>query len=448
MSTYRQRRILSNPARFVVAAYLSVIGTGTILLWLPVAAEHAGSAPFLTALFTAVSATCITGLTVVDTGSYWSPFGHVVILGLVQVGGLGIVTLGTFAAVFVRGRLGMRDRMAAQRDARALSLGDVRQLLAKIVRFFLLLELVVVVLLVARFRIAYYDQWDEALWQGIFHGVAGANSSGFSLYPDSVVRFVGDIGIIGPLCLGIFVGGLGYPVLFELKNKWRRPRSWSVHTRMTLWASMAMLFGVFFIFLIFEWRNPATMGPLSVHDKIIGGLAGSVFPRTAGFNSVDIGYLTDETVLTYLFVMFIGGGSAGTAGGIKLTTFLVLGYVMLAEMRGERDVTVAHRRIPMEVQRQAITIALGGVGCVAAGTIALTLLTEQTLQHVVFEAMSAFGTVGQSAGVTNDLNGPGQVVLMILMFIGRVGTITVITSLAMNHRHRRYRLAEERPIVG
>lgn len=448
MSTYRQRRILSNPARFVVMAYMSVIAVGTVLLWLPISTAADGNAPFMTALFTSVSGTCITGLTVVDTGSYWSPFGQVVILALVQVGGLGIVTLGTFAAMFVRGRLGMRDRMAAQRDARALSLGDIRQLLGRIVRFYLLLELVVVVLLVARFRIAYYDQWGEALWYGVFHGVAGANSSGFSLYEDSVMRFVGDLGIIGPLCLGIFVGGLGYPVLFELKRKWRRPRAWSVHTRMTFWGSLVMLFGLLAAFLAFEWRNPSTLGPLSVHDKMVAGLAGSVFPRTAGFNSVDTAFITDETLLSYLVVMFIGGGSAGTAGGIKLTTFLILGYVMLAVMRGEQDVTVAHRRIGQDVQRQAITIALGGVGCVVAGTIALTLLTEQTLQHVLFEAMSAFGTVGLSAGVTSGLTEPGQVVLMILMFVGRVGTITVITSLAMNRRHRRYRLAEERPIVG
>lgn len=448
MSSSRHRRILANPARFVVLAYLCVIAAGTGLLLLPFATTGEGNAPVVTALFTAVSGTCITGLSSVDVGTYWTPFGQGIIVLLVQIGGLGIVTLGTFAAIFVRGRLGIRDRMAAQRDAHALSLGDVRKLLGRIVRFFLTLELIVVTLLVLRFRFGYDDHWEDAAWHGVFHGVSGANSAGFSLNADSVVRYVGDIGIIGPLCLGIFVGGLGYPVLFELRRKWRTPKAWSVHTKMTFWASMAMLVGVFVLFVLFEWRNPNTLGPLSVHDKLVGGLGGSVFPRTAGFNSVDTASITDESMIIYMVVMFIGGGSAGTAGGIKLTTFLILGYVMLAEVRGERDVSISHRRIPDDVQRQAVTIALGGVGCVVAGTIALTLLTEEPLNLVLFEVMSAFGTVGLSAGMTPTLTDPAQVVLMVLMFIGRVGTITVVTSLAMNRRHRRYRLAEERPIVG
>ncbi|CAG7574163.1 potassium uptake TrkH family protein [Barrientosiimonas humi] len=448
MSEGKSRSLLTTPARMVVTAYLSAIAVGTTLLLMPFATVGPGNAPVVTALFTAVSGVCITGLTTVDTGTYWTPFGQGVILLLVQLGGLGIVTLGTLTALFVRGRLGIRDRMAAQRDAHTLSVGDVRLLLARIVRLFLLLELVVVTCLVLRFRFGYDMVWPTALWQGIFHGVSGANSAGFSLWPDSVSRYVGDIMIIGPLCFGIFVGGLGYPVLFELRNKWRKPDSWSVHTRLTVYGSLALFSIGFVSFAAFEWANPGTLGPLSVYDKGVGALAGAVFPRTAGFNSVDYTLISDESMVTHLVLMFIGGGSAGTAGGIKITTFLILLFVMVAEIRGEKDVIFAHRRIPEDVQRQALTIALGGVACVVAGTIALTLFTDQPLNRVVFEAMSAFCTVGLSANVTTGLNAPAQVVLMVLMFIGRVGTITVVTSLALNRRHRRYRLADERPIVG
>ena len=436
------------PTQLVSMAYLAAVVIGTVLLLLPISSSGPGSPPVITAMFASVSSVCITGLSTVDIGTYWTPFGQAVILGLVQIGGLGIVTLGTLAALFVRGRLGVRDRMMAQRDAHTLSVGDVRGLLARIVRFYVALELFVVVVLTLRFALAYDMSWGKASWYGLFHGVSAGNSAGIALYPDSMVRFVGDWWVVGAMCIGVFVGGLGYPVLFELRERWRRPRTWSVHTRMTFWGSVGLLVIGCASFLAFEWTNPGTMGPLSVHDKVVGSLAGGIFPRTAGFNTVDYGAISDESMLTHMVLMFIGGGSAGTAGGIKITTFLVLAYVMWAEVRGERDVVISHRRIPEDTQRQAITIALGGIGCVMAGTIALTLLTEQPFQIVAFEAMSAFATVGLSANLTAHLPASAEVVLMVLMFIGRVGTITVMTSLAMNRRHRRFRLAEERPIVG
>lgn len=443
-----RRRGALNPTRFVVGAYLLAVMVGTGLLMMPFAVAHEGSAPVTTALFTAVSAVSITGLSVVDIGTYYSAAGQVVILVLIQIGGIGIVSLGTLAALVVRGKIGLRDQMAAQRDARTLTVGDVKVLLFRIAKLFLIMDVFAVTVLTLRMRLGYGEQWPTALWHGLFHGVSGANSAGMSLYPDGMARFIGDIWVIGALAIVVFVGGLGYPVLFELKERWRRPRRWTVHTRLTFWGSLALLAFGLLSFGVFEWHNDRTLGHLPVWDRLVGTLAGGVFPSSAGFNTVNYGSITDETMIGQLIQMFIGGGSAGTAGGIKITTFLILGYVMWAELRGEHDVTVAHRRIPEDIQRQAITIALGGVGCVVAGAVALTVLTDQPLQKVLFEVVSAFSTVGLTADVTGSLPVGGQIVLTVLMFIGRVGTITFATSLALKQRHRRYRLAEERPFVG
>ncbi|AKU16020.1 ATPase [Luteipulveratus mongoliensis] len=432
----------------VVLAYLLAAAIGTVLLMIPAATTQEGSGDFRDALFTSVSAVCITGMSTVDVSTYWTPFGQSVILCLVQIGGLGIMTLAMLLVLVVRGRLGLRDTLAAQADAHTLTFGDVRRLLRRIVTLFVVVELVVAVLLTIRFRAAYDAGIGQALWHGVFHGVSSVNNAGFALYPDGMISFVGDIWIIGPLCLGVLLGGLGYPVLFELRQRGRRYRQWSMHLQLTIKGTVLLFVVGLVAFVGFEWSNPGTLGPLGVWDKTVGGLAGTVFPRTSGFNSVDYAQIRPETMTISYVLMFIGGGSAGTAGGIKLTTFLILAAVMWAEIRGERDVTVGHRRIPAETQRQALTVALLGVACVMLGTIVMVSVTSLPLELAMFEVISAFSTVGLSANVTPQLPAAGEAVLMVLMFIGRVGIITVASSLALSSRRRRYQLPEERPIVG
>lgn len=202
------------------------------------------------------------------------------------------------------------------------------------------------------------------------------------------------------------------------------------------------------LFAAFEWNRAETLGPLGVGGKLVASLAGGVFPRTAGFNSIDYGAASPETLMMTNILMFIGGGSAGTAGGIKITTFLVLGFAIWNEVRGREQVTVAHRSISSSVQRQALTVALLGVAAVIAGTLMLLILTDHSLEKVLFESISAFGTVGLSTGITYNLPAGAQGVLMALMFTGRVGTITVASALALASRPRLYQLPEERPIIG
>ena len=439
---------VQHPARIVPLAFLGAISIGTALLLLPVSRAGDRGADFITAAFTSVSATCVTGLTPVDPATYWSPFGQAVILLLIQVGGFGIMTLATLLSLLVAGKLGLSSRLIVQSESRVLNLGDVRSVLRRVAVTMAIFELSIAVIVTVRFRIAYDDNLADAVWHGVFHAVSAFNNAGFSLYSDNLIGFVDDPWITLPLCAAVVAGGLGFPVLAELYQRFRRPRYWTVHTRLTVYGSLILLAGGILGFLAFEWANDATIGSLPSGGKAIAAVTGGVMPRTAGFNSVDYGQVTPETLLMTDILMFIGGGSAGTAGGIKVGTFFLLGFVIWSEIRGEPDVNIAHRAISSATVRQALTVALLGVGVVTAGTMVLLMLTDFTVQVVFFESISAFATVGLTTGITSSMSWSAELVLMVLMFVGRVGTITVATGLALQTRHRHYQLPEERPIVG
>ncbi|MBX6767963.1 MAG: TrkH family potassium uptake protein, partial [Actinomadura rubrobrunea] len=292
------------------------------------------------------------------------------------------------------------------------------------------------------------DPFGRAVYYGVFHSVTAFNNAGFALWPDNLVRFVDDPWIIMPICLAVIVGGLGFPVVFELARSWRRPRRWSVLTRVTLGVTAALLVGGTVVLTAAEWNNPATFGRLDPPDRWLAGFTAAVMPRSGGFNSVDVGQMRAESWLVTDVLMFIGGGSASTAGGIKVTTFGLLAFVIWAEMRGDKHVNVGHRRLPEATQRQAVAIALMGVGLVVAATFTLMALTSHGLDRVLFEVTSAFGIVGLSTGITAGLPSAGRILLIVLMFAGRTGPLTVATALALRERVRRYELPEERPIVG
>ncbi|MGQ0466325.1 MAG: TrkH family potassium uptake protein [Sporichthyaceae bacterium] len=440
--------LLQHPARVIATAFGTVISIGTVLLWLPVATTDGEHAHFVDALFTATSAACVTGLAVVDTGDHWSTFGEVVIMALMQVGGLGIMTMATLLALLLSRRLGLRTRLVLQAETKSLQLRDLRKLLLGIAAFSFATEAIVATILTIRFATRYDEPWGEALYSGVFHSISSFNSGGLSLYGDSMVRYVADPVVSLTVCAAVILGGLGFPVVFELVREWRRPRDWSVLTRITLAASGALLVLGTAIFTAAEWSNRSTLGPLSTGDKLVAGFFASVMPRSGGLNSIDYSALTPESLLTTDILMFIGGGSASTAGGIKVTTFGLLAFVIWAEMRGESHVHVGRRRVPEANQRQALAIALMGIGIVMAGTLLLLGLTEHDLDSVLFEATSAFATCGLSTGITADLGRDGQLVVVAMMFVGRIGPLTFASALALRERTRRFELPEERTIVG
>ena len=432
----------------MAVAFAGGVAIGTALLALPVSRAGPGGASLLEAAFTSTSAVCVTGLTVVDTPEYWSGFGEGVILALIQVGGFGIMTLASLLGLLVARRLGLRTRLTAQTETKSLGLGDVRRVLVGVAAFSLVFELLAALILTLRLHTAYDEPLGQAAYHGVFHAVSAFNNAGFALYSDNLVRFATDPVISLTVAFAVIAGGLGFPVLFELRRELLTPSTWTVHTRIVVWATLILLVAGMVSVTAFEWSNPETLGPLSVPAKLLVGFFHGVQPRTAGFNSLDYGAMNETTWLATDVLMFIGGGPAGTAGGIKVTTVAVLTFMVLAEIRGDASVHLHNRRIPLGAQRQALSVALLAMAVVVAGTLALLALTDEALDRVLFETISALSTVGLTTGITADLPASAQTLLMALMFLGRVGTITLASALALRSRPLLYRLPEERPIIG
>ncbi|MDD7969352.1 TrkH family potassium uptake protein [Actinomycetospora lemnae] len=446
-STRGRRPRAGNPGQIIVAAFALGVAAGTGLLLLPVSSADGEGASLLESVFTATSAVCVTGLVTVDTATAWSPVGHVVILALMQVGGLGIMTVASLLVVLVSRRLGLRARLVAQAQSGSLDLSDVRRVLRNVVLFSVVGEAVTALALGLRLATAYDVDPATAAWEGVFHAVSAFNNAGFVLWSDNMMGFAGDPWMLLPVALAVVVGGLGFPVIFELLRSWR-PRTWSVTVRLTVVTSAVLLVVGTVLLIVLEYGNPATLGPMSVAGKVLAGFFSAVMPRSGGFNVVDIGAMTPESWLATDVLMFIGGGSASTAGGIKVTTFGLLAAVLWAEMSGERDVDVGRRRIPIANQRQALAVALLGVGLAMVSTFVLLGVSDEDLDRVLFEVLSALGTVGLSTGITAELPAAGQVVLVVLMFVGRLGPLALASALALRERPRHYQRPEERTIIG
>ncbi|MDP9418464.1 MAG: TrkH family potassium uptake protein [Actinomycetota bacterium] len=429
-------------------SFAAAIAVVTALLMLPAAAESGAGTPFRVALFTATSAVCVTGLVVVDTETHWSTFGEVVILVGMQVGGFGIMTLASLLGLLVSRRLGLRTRLLAQAESKWLELGDVARVVRGVAVISLTIEAAVALVLGLRFWLGYGEPPGRAAYLGVFHSISAFNNAGFALWSDSLTRFAADAWITVPVALAVFLGALGFPVLIELTRELTTPKLWSLHTKITLGASGVLLFGGTAAIAFFEWGNPATLGPLDLRGKLLASFFHGVMPRSGGFNVVDVGRMTEPTWLVNDVLMFIGGGSASTGGGIKVTTFTVLLFAILSEARGDPDVDAFGRRISVPVIRQALAVALIGVAVVVTATLLMLSITGLDLDRVLFEVLSASATVGLSTGITADLPPAAQYLLVLLMFLGRTSTITLASALALRERRKLYRLPEERPVVG
>jgi trk system potassium uptake protein len=443
-----RRGLRFHPSQVIFALFALVALIGTGLLALPIAKAGPGGAAWNEALFTSVSAVAVTGHVVVDTPTYWTPFGQVVILVLIQLGGLGVMTFASFVGLVVVRRMSFSSRLYTAAETKALGLDDVRSLVIGVVRVSLIAEALVAVILALRFATGYGYAPGEAIWLGVFHGISSFNNAGFALFSDSMVGFTGDPVISLTLCASIILGGLGFPVIFELARRFGRPLLWSMNTRLVLTFTVALLVLGTVVITVLEWTNPATLGALPWPDRILAGFFQSVQTRTAGFNSVNIGEMNGATLLAMDVLMFIGGGPAGTAGGIKVTTFGVLLFILIAEIRGDGVVNVFGKRLSRAVHRQAISVVLASVALVTVSTMTIMVISGEDLDRVLFETISAFSTVGLSTGITAGLPVPAQLVLVLLMFLGRLGPITFATALALRQRSLLYQLPKERPIIG
>lgn len=451
-----------HPTRLIAIAFTGVILVGTALLLTPWANKNGQSLNFLDSLFTAVSAVTVTGLATIDTETNWTMFGHVVIAILMQIGAFGIVGFGALVIFLIDGRLSLKGKLTATNEYSTGSAPDVRTLLRRIAQFMLGFQAVLFLILFVRFVYEYGYSFNKALGHGLFHAIASFNNAGFALYSDSMMRFAQDPWIIVPVFLTVYIASLGFPVLSEildrLKNKLNQvrhpgsvsvlPVQWSLNSRIVLWASfILMVLGAIYIGFL-EWNNPRTLGALSLGNKIWDSIFASVMPRTAGFNALDISEMNPATWLGMNFLMFIGGASASTAGGIKVGTFVVLIFVVYTEIRGETAVNIGNRRLPRSMQRQALAIVSLTSMVIIGSVILLRLTTSFSLDQILFEVFSAVGTVGLSTGITPELPAHAKFLLSLLMLFGRLGPIVVATSLALRKVKRHYELPRERPLIG
>jgi len=436
-----------HPTQVVVLGFVAAIAVGTLLLWLPPASAEEGSAPLGAALFTATSAVTVTGLVVVDTPTYWTPFGQVVILALIQIGGFGLMTGASLLFLVAARRLGLRGRLAAQAETQTLDLGDLRRLVLGVAVLTLAFEAAATIAIGTRLAVA-GEAYGDAAWHGLFHAVSSFNNAGFALYSDSFIGFVTDAWLMVPVALTVIAGGLGFPVWLDLARRDRRPQRWSLHTKLTLAATGAFLAAGVALVTALEWSNEGTLGAHGAGGKLTAGFFAGVMPRTAGFNALDYGEMNPETLLVSDVLMFVGGGSGSTAGGIKVTTAALLLMIVWAEVRGRSDVSAFRRRMPPSAQRQALAIVVVSLAVVLAATLFLMIDSQHGLSPALFEVVSAFGTVGLSTGITPGLSDAARVVLEVLMLAGRVGPMTLAVALILREAEPRYRHPEERPLVG
>lgn len=438
--------IRRSPSRASVLVFITAAAVFSLLLRLPLATTTGRAAPWADAIFTATSAITVTGLTTVDTATYWSPFGLIVILVAIQIGGLGIVTLALLLARAVTRQLGLGGRVFAQQNIGAPELGEVRRLLQIVVLTTLSIEGVLFLILAPAFVVA--EGWGPGLWQGLFYAVSAFNNAGFSVHEGGLVPFRTNGWILTPIAVGVFVGSFGFPIFLNLiNNRWNRKR-WSLHTRLTLVTTSLLLLAGAAVWTATEWSNTATIADYSVGEKILNGLFASTMMRSGGFAVVDTAQSTSTTLLITDALMFVGGGSASTAGGIKVTTLAVLFLAIAAEARGTRDLTVADRTIPNGLLRVAISVTFLGATLVLGATTLITLTNDATLDRILFEVISGFATCGLSVGLSAELDPFGKLVLSVLMLAGRIGPIGLAAALAVKQRKMLFTYPTERPIVG
>ncbi len=434
-----------SPARLALSTFAGVILVFTGLLELPQATTSGHSAPFADALFTATSAVCITGLTVVDTGTYWSLFGQAVILAGIKLGGLGVMTLASLLGIAVSRRIGLTQRLLTASETKISRLGEVGSLLQVIIVTATSIELLITAALLPRF-LALHESFGLAAWHSLFYGISAFNNAGFVPTADGLMTESSDWWLGAPIAIGVFIGSLGFPVILNL---WQRRLSWakwSLHTKLTLVTSAGLaLLGSVVIGAV-EWTNPNTLGPMDLPGKLLGALFAGVMPRSGGFTTIDTGQMHESSWLLTDALMFVGGGSASTAGGIKVTTLAVMLLAIIAEARGDRDVEAYGRRIPPATVRLAVAVVFIGATIVLLSSLILLEVTGERLDAVLFEVLSAFATVGLSTGM--HLPESAKYLLAALMFIGRTGSMTVAAALALRDRSRVIRYPEERPIIG
>ncbi|MFW5998321.1 MAG: TrkH family potassium uptake protein [Bacillota bacterium] len=437
-----------SPAQILVAGYFVVILSGAFLLMLPVATVDHSGLNFVDALFTSTSATCVTGLIVVNTSTAFTLFGQIVIMILIQIGGLGIMTMSTLIAFVLGKKIGLKERMIIQEDLSQFKISGVVKLVQYVLGFTFIIEGIGALLMFFRL-IKEYHFW-KAIYFSVFHAVSAFNNAGFDLFGNSLESFTGSFIINFAIMALIILGGIGFGVLVELYNikSIKNFRNFSLQTKIVLTFTMILLLSGFLMILFLEYNNTETMGNLSFGNKLLSSLFLSVTPRTAGFNTVPTGALRNSTLFFVIILMFLGASPGSTGGGIKTTTLGVMVYTLWNMITGKRDIEVYKRQLENEVIYEAFSITLLAAGLVCFVTIALTIIENMSFLSIIFETVSAFGTVGLSTGITSSLSSIGRILITITMFAGRVGPLTLAVAFAERSQKGIYHYPKEKVMVG
>lgn len=446
----------------IAAAFTALILIGTFLLMLPISSSSGTVTNFFDALFVSTSAVTVTGLTPLDTAVHWSTTGHIFLALLVQIGGFGIIGFATLVGYLLEGKISLKSRISVFAESSATKQPDAKTLLKNIGKMMIFFQVILFIILAFRFYTEYGYSLGKALSHGGFHSLMTFNQAGFALYSDSMIGFAKDPLII----LSVFIFGtlasFGFPVLAEIRDRFKlkvmlrmgkqasyqMPVQWSLNSRIVLWASLVLLVVGALGVAVAEWSNPATLGALDPFQKVMTSLFTSSMTRSTGLNSIDTGAMDSGTWIGMNMLMFIGGASASTAGGIKIGTAVILFYIVLTEIRGDAAVNVGNRRLPRSMQRQALTILTIYSLVIIGALLLLRFTTKFGTDELLFEIISAAGTVGLSTGITADLPDHAKFLLSLLMLFGRLGPIVVATSLALRKTKRHFEYPRESPLIG
>jgi len=424
---------------------LVAISIGTVLLNLPAASSTGKSVGFINALFTATSATCVTGLIVLDTGKDFSSFGQLIILILLQSGGLGIMTMSTMFAFLIGKKISLRQRLIMQESLNQFSIGGLVRLAKYILIFTAVIEVVGATILFFCWQKIYSPL--QALYLAIFHSISAFCNAGFSLFSDSIMRYKGNLIINLTFITLIILGGIGFLVLLEL-FQYRRNGALSLHAKLALKISFILILIGFIIIFLIESNNPLTLGNLNFPEKIYGSIFQTVTARTAGFNTIHIGSMQNATLFLIIILMFIGASPGSTGGGIKTTTFGLLVLYTWSSLTGKEEIRLFKRRVSPDIIPKAFTVISLSLALVITMTILLSYVEGEDFIKILFEVVSAFGTVGLSTGITPSLSITGKIIIIITMFTGRIGPLGLVLSLIQKREPEIIKYPEERILVG
>lgn len=438
----------TSPPQLIMIVFFILIWMGTALLTLPHSSSTGKSVGLLNALFTATSAICVNGLIVVDTGSAYSLFGQIIIMILIQIGGLGFMTFGVMVAIILGKKIGLKQRLILQQTTHSTSAQGLVKLSLYMVLIAFVFEALATIVLTLRWHQEF--GWGLAAYYALFHSVSAFNNAGFALWSDSLTPFVGDPIVNITIVVLFIIGGLGYIVVVDLF----KIRSWkklSLHAKVVLVGTgILSLLGFLVIFLLESW-NPSTFGKLDESERVWAAFFQGITPRSSGFNTIDIGSMLAASQFFIIILMFIGASSGGTGGGIKINTFVVLILATIQTFRGGGQIHAFKRRIAEETVMRALAVALSSLIVVLIVSLMLSIsegMLEIHFLEVLFEATSAFSTTGLSMGLTSELSPVGKVIVTITMFVGRLGPLTLAFALAQKKRTSRIGYAEDHILIG